>query len=80
MPRIFELSVLLGRSSSASDAIAAARTEDTGGITVEMQEFLQGLDESEVLCALQRLTGSVASRSDGESDHARIPDVAITRC
>ncbi|WFD19395.1 DNA replication protein [Malassezia caprae] len=51
VPRIFELSVLLGRSSSASNAVAAARTEDTGGLTVEMQEFLQGLDESEVLCA-----------------------------
>lgn len=52
LPHIFKLSVLLGSSSSASHALLAARAEDTGGLSVEMQEFLQGLDESEVLCTL----------------------------
>lgn len=51
--------------------------EDTGGLSVEMQDFLQGLDESEVLCALAYLTCSIAGRPNGESNHARIPHVVI---
>lgn len=47
LPRIFELSVLLGRSPSKGDALSAVHMQEAGGLTVEMQEFFQGLDESE---------------------------------
>lgn len=52
LPRIFELSVLLGRSPSKGDALSAVHMQEAGGLTVEMQEFFQGLDESEAACTL----------------------------
>ena len=51
LPRIFELSVLLGRSPSKGDALSTVHMQEAGGLTVEMQEFFQGL-ESEAACTL----------------------------
>ena len=49
LPRIYELSVLLGRTTTHSDA---GHMQEAGGLTMEMQEFLQGLDENETACTL----------------------------
>jgi len=52
LPRIYELSVLLGRTTTKSDALTAGHMQEAGGLTLEMQEFLQGLDENETACTL----------------------------
>lgn len=52
LPRIYELSVLLGRTTTNSDALTAGHMQEAGGLTMEMQEFLQGLDENETACTL----------------------------
>ena len=52
LPRIYELSVLLGRTTTKSDALTAGHMQEAGWLTMEMQEFLQGLDENETACTL----------------------------
>ena len=44
--------MLLGRTTSNSDALTAGHMQEAGGLTMEMQEFLQGLDENETACTL----------------------------
>jgi len=44
--------VLLGRTTTHSDALTAGHMQEAGGLTMEMQEFLQGLDENETACTL----------------------------
>lgn len=50
LPRIYELSVLMGRTATKSDALTAGHMQEAGSLTMEMQEFLQGLDENETTC------------------------------
>lgn len=61
LPRIYELSVLLGRTTTKSDALTAGHMQEAGGLTMEMQEFLQGLDENETACTFFTYSQKVLS-------------------
>lgn len=50
LPHIYELSILMGRTATKSDALTAGHMQEAGGLTMELQEFLQGLDENETAC------------------------------
>lgn len=50
LPRIYELSVLLGRTTSVTESATTGRIQDTSHLSSEMQEFMQGLEEGETTC------------------------------
>ena len=52
LPRIYELSVLLARTTNDADLLAAGNSPAASALSPEMLSFLQGLEESEMQCAL----------------------------
>jgi len=46
------LAKVSGCALTVDDALTAGHMQEAGGLTMEMQEFLQGLDENETACTL----------------------------